>query len=71
MSGKERVRAYRERKRKQGLRPVTLWLPDLDSPEFKAEAHRQSLAVANSDHEKEDQAWVDAVSAEIWANLPD
>ena len=29
---------------------------------FKAEAHRQSLAVALSAHAKEDQAFVDAVS---------
>jgi hypothetical protein len=32
------------------------------SPAFKAEAHRQSLAVAQSSHEDEDQAFIDAVS---------
>ena len=54
--------AHRERLRKQGLRPIQIWVPDVNSPEFKAEAHRQSLAVAQSPHEKEDQAFVDSIS---------
>jgi hypothetical protein len=65
MSAKERARRYREKLRQQGLRPVQFWLPDVNSPEFIAEAHRQSLAIANSPREKEDQAFVDAVS---WLN---
>jgi hypothetical protein len=32
------------------------------SPAFVKEAHRQSLAVANSPHAKEDQEFIDAVS---------
>ena len=48
--------------RQQGLRPVQIWLPDLRSPAFKAEAHRQSLAVARSPHSAEDQAVIDAIS---------
>jgi len=66
MTRRERVRAYRERKRKQGLRPKTIWVPDVHSPEFIEEARRQSRAVANSPTEKEDQAWVDAVSVDIF-----
>jgi hypothetical protein len=37
-------------------------VPDVRSPEFAAEAHRQSLAVAKSPHAKEDQDFIDAVS---------
>jgi len=48
--------------RRQGLRPIQIWVPDVRSPAFKAEAHRQSLAVARSPHAKEDQAFVDAIS---------
>jgi hypothetical protein len=47
-----------------GLRPVRIWVPDVNSPEFRAEAHRQSLAVAMSAQESEDQAFIDAIS--IW-----
>lgn len=63
-SGAERAKAYRDRMRAQGLRPVQLWLPDTRTPEFRAEALRQSRAIANSPHEKEDQAFIDSIS--IW-----
>ena len=52
--------------RAQGLRPIQIWVPDVRSPEFAAEAHRQSLLVANSPQEREDQAFVDAVSEQDW-----
>jgi hypothetical protein len=58
----EKVRLYRERLRVQGLRPVQVWVPDVRSPAFREEAHRQSLAVAASPHEAADQAFIDAVS---------
>ena len=32
------------------------------TPEFAAEARRQSLAVSNSPHAKEDQDFIDAIS---------
>jgi hypothetical protein len=40
---------------------IQIWVPDTRSPEFLAEAHRQSLAVAESPGEKEDQEFVDAL----------
>lgn len=30
-SGRDRVRAHRKRLRKQGLRPIQVWVPDLRS----------------------------------------
>jgi hypothetical protein len=65
-SSAERVRDYRERKRKQGLKLVQFWLPDTSSPEFKAEAHRQSLAVANTPHAKDDQEFIDSITIKWW-----
>ena len=59
---RDKVRAYRERLRRQGLRPIQIWVPDVRSPTFAEEARRQSLAIANSPHEKEDQDFIDAVS---------
>lgn len=59
---RDKVRAYRERLRRQGLRPIQIWVPDVRSPAFKAEAHRQSLAVAQSPHEQHDQTFIDFVS---------
>ena len=62
-SSRDKVRAHRERLRAQGLRPIQLWVPDTRSAEFAAEAHRESVAIANSPHEAEDQAFIDAISA--------
>jgi hypothetical protein len=60
----ERVRAYRERLRAQGLRPVQIWVPDVRSPQFVEQAHLQSAAVAASAHEADDQEFIDAVSSD-------
>lgn len=37
-------------------------LPDTSSPEFAAEARRQSLIAANSPYAEDDQAFVDSIS---------
>lgn len=58
----ERVREHRSRLRAQGLRPVQIWVPDVRSPEFAVEAHRQAVAVAAGRHAVDDQAFIDAVS---------
>jgi hypothetical protein len=63
-TSRDKVRAHRARLRKQGLRPVQFWIPDMNSPAFIKEARRQSLAIANSAHEKDDQNFVDSIS--IW-----
>ena len=60
---RERVSEHRRRLRRQGLRPIQIWVPDVRSPMFKLEAHRQSLAVAASEQAREDQAFINAVSA--------
>jgi hypothetical protein len=57
-----KVGRYRERLRKKGLRPIQIWVPDVRTPGFRAEAHRQSLAVAGSARAEEDQEFIDAVS---------
>jgi hypothetical protein len=62
-TARNKVRAHRERLRKQGLRPVQIWVPDVRSKAFVRAAHQQSLAVAKSPHAKEDQTFIDAISA--------
>jgi len=61
-TSRDKVRAYRERLRRQGLRPIQIWVPDVRSRRFKAEAHRQSAAVAASRHWRDDQAFIDAIT---------
>ncbi len=57
-----KVREHRDRLRRQGLRPIQIWVPDVRAPSFRLEAHRQSLVVAASARASEDQAFIDAVS---------
>ena len=64
---REKVRAHRDRLRAQGLRPIQIWVPDVRSPSFTAEARRQSLLVASSPQEADDQAFADAA----WGDLGD
>jgi len=59
---REKVGDHRARLRAAGLRPLQVWVPDVRSQAFRAEAMRQSQAVAQSPAETDDQAYVDAVS---------
>ena len=61
-TSRDKVRAHRARLRRRGLRPIQIWVPDVRAPKFAREAHRQSLSVARNAHERDDQAFVDAVS---------
>ncbi len=59
---REKVKNYRQRMRARGLRPVQVWVPDTRTGKFADAAHLQSLAVANSAHERDDQAFIDAIT---------
>ncbi len=61
-SSRDKLSAHRRRLRQQGLRPIQIWVPDMRSPAFVKEAHRQSLAVAKSSNARQDQEFIDAVS---------
>ena len=63
-SSRDKVRAHRERLRKQGLRPIQIWVPDVRSKKFAKEAHRQSLVVANSVQEQDDIDFISSIS--VW-----
>jgi len=61
-SSRDKVRTHRARMRAKGMKLVQFWVPDVNSPAFKAEARRQSRIIAQSPHEAGDQAFVDAIS---------
>jgi hypothetical protein len=56
------VREHRKGLREQGLCPIQILVPDVRSPAFRLEAHRQSLAVAATAHAQEDQSFIDTIS---------
>ncbi len=60
-----RVRRHRARMRQQGLKPVTLWLPDVNDPAYIADIRRQCRLVADDAHEAEVMAWIEAAQADL------
>ena len=58
----DKVRRHRARLRREGLRPLQIWVPDTRAPNFADEARRQARAVAASRHAEADQAFIDAIS---------
>ena len=61
---REKTQRYRARLRKQGLRPVQIWVPDTRAHGFAEEVRRQSLLVARSKQEEEDIAFVEGLLAD-------
>ncbi len=45
----------------QGMRPIQIWVPDVHSPQFAAEARRQCLLANASEEEVEIEAFIDSV----------
>jgi hypothetical protein len=39
--GAKRVRKHREKMKAAGLKPVTIWVPDVNAPGYKEEIRRQ------------------------------
>lgn len=62
MTSRARVSAYRDRLRAQGLRPGQVWVPDVRSATFVAEARRQSALVASAAAQNDDMEFVEAIS---------
>jgi hypothetical protein len=62
MAVRDRVSEYRRRMRERGLRPLQVWVPDVRTAAFAAEAHRQASLVAAAAANDDDQDFIEAVS---------
>jgi hypothetical protein len=68
----QRVQKRRDALRAQGLRLVQRWVIDTRTPEFAAEARRESLILAEADKKNpEDLEFLDAAFADLAATMPD
>ncbi|MFT4200675.1 antitoxin MazE-like protein [Gordonia sp. (in: high G+C Gram-positive bacteria)] len=63
MAVKDRVGEYRRRMRERGLRPLQMWVPDVRTEAFAAQARRQSAIVAGSETERDEQDFVESIAA--------
>ena len=58
------MRIYRAKLRRQGLRPVQLWVPDTRAAGFAEAIRRQSLIVSRSPGEARDIAFIEGLLAD-------
>ena len=65
-TSRDKVRAHRAKLRKQGLRPIQVWVPDVRSPKFKAEARRESDLLAKDPSFEEDMKFIEDLQAWVW-----
>lgn len=52
-SSAKRVQKHRDKMRAAGLKPVTIWVPDLDSPEMKDQI-AEAIAIVNASRSEKD-----------------
>ena len=62
----DKFRAYRARKKADGLREVRLWLPDVRSPSFRKEAMRQAALLDRTVDEREAADMMHHLATEAW-----
>jgi len=57
-----KVRRHREKLRAQGLRPIQIWVPDVNDPKVVEQMRREARLIAGSPQEKDDLAFI----ASLW-----
>ncbi|MEO5641089.1 MAG: antitoxin MazE-like protein [Sphingomicrobium sp.] len=62
----DKFRAYRERRKAAGRREVRLWLPDVRSAAFVAEAKRQAKLLDHSSDEQDAASAMRRLASEAW-----
>ncbi len=50
--GAKRVRKHRDKMKAAGLKPVTIWVPDVNAPGFKEQIARE-IEIINADAESQ------------------
>lgn len=65
-SGAERVRKHREKMKAAGLKPVTIWVPDVNTPEYRAKVVRAIDVINASESEKEILEELSSVDFDGW-----
>jgi hypothetical protein len=61
VSARDRMRAYRERMKAAGLRPVQHWVPDFRDPKVLADFKRQVARLNRHPENSTIDAWIDTV----------
>ncbi|MGH6785341.1 MAG: antitoxin MazE-like protein [Novosphingobium sp.] len=60
----DKFKAYRARKKAEGLREVRRWVPDVSSAAFREASRREAEALRNAPEEEETMQFIEALIAE-------
>jgi hypothetical protein len=60
-TARERMQARRDRLRRQGLRPVQHWVPDLRDPRIRAEIRREASLLAKHPENDAVDDWIEQI----------
>ena len=63
-SSAKKVRTHRAKLRAQGLRPIQIWVPDVNDPKIREQIKREARLIAQSGSEKDDLAFIDSIFEE-------
>jgi len=66
----DKFRRYRARKKAAGLREIRMWVPDINAPGFKERLDKQIAAINASEEDREIQAEMEEMTAEMWNEIP-
>jgi hypothetical protein len=65
--GAKRVRKHREKMKAAGLKPVTIWVPDVNAPGYAEDIRKQCLILKNDPQEQQILAEIEQLfDAEGW-----
>ena len=64
-TARERMQARRDRLRRQGLRPVQHWVPDLRDPRVRQAIRREAALLAEHPEEQAINEWLEAAYAGV------
>ena len=64
-SNPEKFRRYRASKRRQGLREIRMWVPDVRAPGFAEEAARQGARLRDTPGERDAIELIEAILPDL------
>ena len=66
----DKFRAYRARKKAQGLREIRMWVLDVNAPGFQDEIDRACRAINASEDSQALQRELNELAEDAWNDLP-
>jgi hypothetical protein len=64
-----RMAKYRAKMQEKGYKQIQLWVPDINSPEFKKLLKKEQAAIKKSNAERETADWLEEATKDAFSDL--